>query len=113
MCAVVLAIAMGTSLAAPAPPKPERGPLNPDFVEFLRAHTLSRATVRTAAGHALGEVPPPVGASTIRPNRRILDRGPLPPSYDLRTPGNKLSAVRDQGGCGSCWAFATYGALES
>lgn len=111
--AVVLAIAVGTSLAAPAPPKPGRGPLNPDFVEYLRARTLSRATVRTAAGHALGEVPPPVGASKIRPNRRILDRGPLPASFDLRTTGSKLPAVRDQGGCGSCWAFATYGALES
>jgi C1A family cysteine protease len=36
----------------------------------------------------------------------------LPSSYDLRD-GGKLTFVRDQGGCGSCWAFATYGSLES
>ena len=45
----------------------------------------------------------------------------LPPFYDLRrtTPTNKNSAIISnfpkvgrQGGCGSCWAFATNGVLE-
>lgn len=36
----------------------------------------------------------------------------LPTSFDLRTQG-QVSSVKDQGGCGSCWAFATYGSLES
>ena len=33
-------------------------------------------------------------------------------TYDLRT-YNKVSPVEDQGGCGSCWTFATFGSLES
>ena len=33
-------------------------------------------------------------------------------SYDLRNDG-KVSPVRDQGHFGTCWAFATYGSLES
>ncbi len=36
----------------------------------------------------------------------------LPSRYDLRTTG-KLSAVKDQGQCGSCWAFSTLASLES
>ena len=36
----------------------------------------------------------------------------LPESFDWRT-YNKVPAVRNQGGCGSCWAFATVGAMEA
>jgi C1A family cysteine protease len=35
-----------------------------------------------------------------------------PASYDLLT-GGYVTPVKNQGGCGSCWAFATYGSLES
>lgn len=36
----------------------------------------------------------------------------LPSSYDMRSYG-WLPPVRDQGNCGSCWAFAVVGVLES
>ncbi len=36
----------------------------------------------------------------------------LPTSYDCRTQGGGLPPIRNQGGCGSCWAFATVGTLE-
>jgi hypothetical protein len=38
----------------------------------------------------------------------------LPQSLDWRhNPNNYVTPIRDQGNCGSCWAFATTGALES
>jgi C1A family cysteine protease len=37
---------------------------------------------------------------------------PLPAAFDWRTMAT-LPAIRNQGGCGSCWAFATQGVFES
>lgn len=94
--------------------KPKRAPLNPEFVKYRQELAFGRSLPRTADGHALGDVPLPFLPSGVRPEARDRIRpDALPASYDLRLVGGKLPPVRDQGNCGSCWAFATYGSLES
>ena len=71
----------------------ELSDVNPDFYE------------------SVGEVrPSPLTVDDS--NFKITHRSSLPSSYDLRTL-NRVTPIRDQGPNGSCWAFATYGAMES
>jgi len=80
-------------------------PYNPEFIDVLSQSELG--------GITLGYLPPPVKVGIWAGKRPpLFDSNSFPSQYDLRTLG-KLSPVRDQGSCGSCWTFATYGSLES
>ena len=53
-------------------------------------------------------------ANYVKPRGHIdnsLGTASLPPAFDWRTTSG-LPPIRNQGGCGSCWAFSTVGALE-
>ncbi|MCX6376251.1 MAG: lectin like domain-containing protein, partial [Armatimonadetes bacterium] len=112
MAATVLLAAYGSN--ACADPCLQFAPLNPAFVKYQQDVQAGRVQTQTKDGHSLGYVPPPVDLSHLAGVQ--LSRKPallsFPYRYDLRTLG-KLTAVRDQGSCGSCWAFAAYGSLES
>ena len=105
-------------------------PPNPAFTWYLSRKNLS--TVSSAGGR-LGYIPSPVDLSHLRGARvswanvesqaadngmdltvetADIQAGGYPATYDLRALG-RVSGVRDQGDCGSCWAFASYGSLES
>ena len=57
-------------------------------------------------------VPPPVKPSTPTIAPSLAQAQTYAPTYDLRSIG-KVSPVENQGSCGSCWTFATFGSLES
>jgi len=115
--AACLVIAAGSSGLAEVADTPTRAPTNPAFLRHLDQSAVTRLWFVSPEGQATGLIPSPVDLSHAR-GKRVPREGvftlALPSSYDLRTAAPaKLTTVRNQGSCGSCWAFASYGSMES
>ncbi len=92
-----------------------QAPLNPEWLAFEKNRTEGKPMVTTtASGKSLGYGPSPVDLSYLKGKEvsRPAQIQAYPASYDLRTIG-KVTSVKDQGVYNTCWAFATYGSLES
>lgn len=104
--------------------EPELAPLNPEFVQYQQ-NLQQKIFLKQATkeGHGLGFIPPPIDLSYLKGQKILQFQGKsssfdLPSSYDLRVrddtfPDSRLTSIRDQDGYGTCWAFATYGSMES
>lgn len=97
-------------------PRLQQAPMNPEFIRYLYERKVGGPWgVCTRDGHALGSIPSPLDPAIFKPEAGLeqpVQIESLPALYDLRT-GNKLTSVKNQGACGACWAFATFGSLES
>ena len=92
--------------------KPGFAPLNPGFLRYQNALKTREVLKVKDPGFQSGYVPYPVDLSHIKGTVDQRVRLNFPSKYDLRN-HNKLTPVKNQGNCGSCWTFGTYASLES
>jgi C1A family cysteine protease len=109
-CVILIAL-LATPFAAAQ--TSSSAPPNPRFLEYLNTVKRGAAPRSVAAGgHGLGLIPEPLDLSHLKSQPAIPFSQALPSSYDLRTLG-KVTPVENQGSCDTCWAFTTYGSMES
>lgn len=105
----ITAFCLATTSIAEASTGFSLAPKNPEYTQYINDRKLNNVQKQTSDGHGLGFIPPPINLSHIKGGPY---RGDFPAAYDLRNE-EKLTPVKDQGACGSCWAFATYASMES
>ena len=109
-----LAVLLPSTSAQPENPTSSisEAPLNPEFIAWqqkVKNGELEISSDPLVTGH----IPSPFDRSHLRFKKGIsaLALEEIPRSFDLRSSGY-VSPVKDQGNCGACWTFGTYGALE-
>lgn len=85
-------------------------PKNKAFLDYLDDKKKLNRTSTTEIKYPIGAIPPIVDLPKyeVTSNKDIM----FPDKYDLRSEG-RVTSIKDQATLGTCWAFATYGSLES
>ncbi|WP_146199647.1 C1 family peptidase [Methanospirillum stamsii] len=93
-----------------------------DINEYIDQHDMNWTAGITSVSYfsdeayeqLLGAVPQEIPGAVMQIASTPVDIQSLPASFDWRNNGGDWTTpIRNQGGCGSCWAFASTGVFES
>jgi len=112
--ATSLLILLAGFLNLAAQTKPERSPLNPEFINFVE-YSKTEGSKKSSGEYRKGYVPTPMNIHFNSRDVQLESKKSmqeLPIYYNLKDYG-WVTPVRDQGPVGACWSFSTMGAIES
>lgn len=92
-------------------------PINPELLRYMEERQTGQTQGKDGMEVNYGLIPPSIDTSYMKGIQIFSDPKSVPAlayasSYDLRSEG-RVTSVKDQNPFGACWAFATFGSLES
>ncbi len=88
-----------------------KAPANPDYIKFIEDYKNGAGDIFAAPSPAV------LSFKNYFEAKKGSSPKDFPVVYDMRNAGpggsSLLTSVKNQSGCGACWAFATYGSMES
>lgn len=92
----------------------KKAPLNPDYLKFIEEYSSGETD---PAFFMAAPSPYQMNYNEYFKQEKTSGTDFYPIAYDMRTAGpggtSLLTPVKHQLSCGACWAFATYGSIES